>query len=837
MLLTGCLASCQAASPYNQKHPQCQGVCLLEGANLLCLQPFGTFTDLKFNLLIFHQGAETAALDLGVVDENVVGAVGWRDEAEALLSVEPLHSSLCHTFKTFSCYRTLRLEYWVDNQPRPSVSRFGDTAIVLSQFHRLFTEMNRFFGEEIASLITERHQGTCTHMVTLPARPARYAEWPEWAVVRDVDKLYEHQAEAAQRAWNGEHVVLATGTSSGKSLAYQLPVITTLLNDPTACALYITPTKALGSDQLTSIRHDVQAAPYDGDTPIDARRHIRDAARWVFTNPDMLHTILLNHKQWQRLFRHLTYVVVDECHAYRGVFGAHVALVLRRLRRIAAHYGSHPTFFFASATSADPAAHASRLLGLPVTAVTDDASPTGARTIMLWQPDKSAVADAAGFMATSIAEGARTLGFVRSRRQAEIVALRCAEELAMMGRIDLSHRVASYRSGYLAEDRRKLERMLDSGELLGVASTNALELGIDVGGLDTVIISGYPGTVASFWQQAGRAGRRGQGALAAFIARDDPLDTYLVHHPEALLDRPLEQHVFDPTNPFVLRTHMLAAAVEIPLTDEDIAEFHAEKVVEELVAEKLMRHRKRWYAMEAPATLRGGSEVSIVDSTDGRLLGTIDRARAMTQTHPGAVYLHQGESFVIDSLDDDLALAHPEEPEWTTYARTTKNIRILDEVSDWVSNVDVEVTEQVIGYTRDSEIIPLDMPPQVLKTRAVVFTAHGSPGALHAAEHAAIGLLPLFATCDRWDLGGLSTVYEGMPTIFIYDGQGGAGFVDCGFRRFKEWMTATYETIRLCECESGCPSCVQSPKCGNGNEPLDKAGALELLADVIKRLG
>jgi len=429
------------------------------------------------------------------------------------------------------------------------------------------------------------------------------------------------------------------------------------------------------------------------------------------------------------------------------------------------------------------------------------------------------------------------LGFVRSRRQAEIVALRCAEELAMMGRIDLSHRVASYRSGYLAEDRRKLERMLDSGELLGVASTNALELGIDVGGLDTVIISGYPGTVTSFWQQAGRAGRRGQGALAAFIARDDPLDTYLVHHPEALLDRPLEQHVFDPTNPFVLRTHMLAAAVEIPLTDEDIAEFHAEKVVEELVAEKLMRHRKRWYAMEAPATLRGGSEVSIVDSTDGRLLGTIDRARAMTQTHPGAVYLHQGESFVIDSLDDDLALAHPEEPEWTTYARTTKNIRILDEVSDWVSNVDVEVTEQVIGYTRDSEIIPLDMPPQVLKTRAVVFTAHGSPGALHAAEHAAIGLLPLFATCDRWDLGGLSTVYEGMPTIFIYDGQGGAGFVDCGFRRFKEWMTATYETIRLCECESGCPSCVQSPKCGNGNEPLDKAGALELLADVIKRLG
>ena len=774
-------------------------------------------------------------------------------------------------------------------------------------------------GEELAAAITRRFPAsTCTYSTVQAARPAQYVPWPEWIhpplrahlAEEGISALYSHQAATAELAHEGHDVVVATGTSSGKSLGYLLPVLTALATDPTACALYLTPTKALGSDQLQAVSaltrtveglESVHPAPYDGDTPVEARSGIRDAARFVFTNPDMLHvSVLAHHARWARVLRRLRFIVVDECHTYRGVFGAHVALVLRRLLRLAAHYGSAPTVILASATANDPAAHAANLLGRPVTAVTADGAPTGARSVLLWEPGflegvegengapvrRAATSEAAGLMASFVAEGARTLTFVRSRRSAELVALRTAEDLSAMGRPDFARRIAAYRAGYLAEDRRRLERQLDDGTLLGVATTNALELGIDVGGLDAVVTAGFPGTVASFWQQAGRAGRRGQGSIVVLVARDEPMDTYLVHHPEALLGRPVERSVFNPRNPYVLRGHVYCAAVEKPLSEADVAAFGAAEVVDELTAAGLLRRRPRgWFPtplIDAPVTpdtthaavnLRGGSgeEVMIVDVSDGRLLGTVDAARAASTVHPGAVYLHQGESFVIEDLDfdDHVALARPDVPDYTTIARSETDIRILDRPGEdalvnyapglWVANVEVEVTDRVTGYLvkladgSTADVVPLDMPEQRLITRAVAYTvdplaldamgvtAGETPGTLHAAEHATIGLLPLIATCDRWDIGGVSTALHPdtmLPTVFVYDGHpGGAGFADEGFARFPEWIEATFEAVRSCGCESGCPSCVQSPKCGNGNNPLDKAGALKLLGALVTMTG
>ncbi|WP_257181609.1 DEAD/DEAH box helicase [Corynebacterium cystitidis] len=776
--------------------------------------------------------------------------------------------------------------------------------------------MSTSFGHEIIGEIQRRFtSSTITHATTSAPVAARYGHWPAWVhprlrkVLNDegVDRLFVHQVQCAEAAWAGNDVVIATGTSSGKSLGYLLPVLSTLAADPTACALYLTPTKALGSDQLHSVQRlvrevedlgGVHPAPYDGDTPTEARAGIRETTRFVFSNPDMVHaSMLAAHPRWARVLRHLKYVVVDECHTYRGVFGANVALVLRRLLRIARMYGADPVVVLASATVADPAGQASRLIGRDIVAVTEDTAPQGERTIALWEPGfiegaegengapvrRAATTEAAEIMAVLVAEGLRTLTFVRSRRAAEIVAMRAAEELVVAGRADFASRVASYRAGYLAEDRRELERKLDAGELVGVATTNALELGIDVGGLDAVVMAGFPGTVASFTQQAGRAGRRGQGSVVVMVARDEPMDTYLVNHPEALLGRPVENSVFNPTNPYVLWGHMYCAAVEAPLTQADIEAFGAQDVVDDLSARGFLRRRPHgWFAVpqlegdvtpesaHSAVSLRGGSgeEVMIVDISDGRLLGTIDSARAGAQVHEGAVYIHQGEHYVIEELDLEgyIALAKPEAVDYSTQARSTTTIRIVPgELDDehlinyspglWVANVDAEVTDRVTGYVvrladgTVSEHIPLDLPEQTLITRAVAYTidpqaleamgisAGEIPGALHAAEHATIGMLPLLATCDRWDIGGVSTALHQdtmLPTVFVYDGHpGGAGFADEGFARFHEWITATFEAVQACGCESGCPSCVQSPKCGTGNQPLDKAAALKLLGALV----
>lgn len=476
-------------------------------------------------------------------------------------------------------------------------------------------------------------------------------------------------------------------------------------------------------------------------------------------------------------------------------------------------------------------------------------------------------------MADLVVEGARTLTFVRSRRGAELTALSTKHLLAEVDP-SLPERVASYRAGYLAEDRRQLERSLADGTLLGVATTNALELGIDIAGLDAVVVAGFPGTVASFWQQAGRAGRRGEGSLVVLVARDDPLDTYLVHHPQSLLGIPAEAAVIDPTNPYILGPHLLCAATELPLSDGDVAEFDAAELLADYARQGLIRRRAHGWFTTADSTahaavdIRGGIglQVAIVDADSGRLLGTVDGDRAPATAHPGAVYLHQGESFVVDTidLDEGLALVHAETPEWTTAARERTEIGVTGVLDHHeygpvtVALVEVEVTHQVVGYLRRLssgqvlDHVDLDMPVHTLPTRAVMYTitpdlleSAGVPadrvaGALHAAEHAAIGLLPLVATCDRGDIGGVSTALHadtGLPTVFVYDGHpGGAGFADRAHTRVGPWLTATRDAIVACACTAGCPSCVQSPKCGNGNNPLDKAGAVALLTAVLSAL-
>jgi DEAD/DEAH box helicase domain-containing protein len=740
-----------------------------------------------------------------------------------------------------------------------------------------------------------------THVEHVPPRAGRQADWPAWTAPLLVERLrhagverpWEHQVQAAELARGGQSVVVATGTASGKSLAYLLPVLSALLEDDRAGALYLSPTKALATDQLRAVRSlslaAVRAATYDGDTPREERDWVRRHGRLVLTNPDMLHVgVLPRHGDWASFLRGLRYVVVDECHTYRGVFGSHVALLLRRLRRVCARYGSSPVFVLASATVSEPEVSASRLVGLPVAAVTDDASPHGATEFALWEPPlqesfgagehgapvrRSAGAETGELLADCVAEGARTIAFVRSRRGAESVALGARRALSEAAP-ELVPRVAAYRAGYLPEERRVLERRLQAGELLGVAATNALELGVDVAGLDAVLLTGWPGTVASVWQQAGRAGRAGQPALAVFVARDDPLDTYLVHHPDALFGRAVEATVLDPSNPYVLGPHLCCAAAELPLTDDDLPLFGPEKEVRlllaDLVRRGLLRHRPRgwfWTSRERPEVdLRGtgGPPVRLVEAGTGRLLGTVDAAASHSQAHEGAVYLHQGASYVVESLDleESVALVRADEPEWSTSARDVTDVRVVEELRSrsWpgveLAFGTVDVSNQVVSFLRkrlgSGEVLgeePLDLPPRELRTRAVWYVVQPSvlaaagiepgdvPGAAHAAEHAAIGLLPLFATCDRWDIGGVSTAVHadtGACTVFVYDGHpGGAGFAERGYERAGAWLTATRDAVAACECAAGCPSCVQSPKCGNGNEPLDKAAAVRLLTALL----
>jgi DEAD/DEAH box helicase domain-containing protein len=776
------------------------------------------------------------------------------------------------------------------------------------------------FGSELLAAAvagSEPDEHPLRHVAELPPRHGHPRPWPNWAepdVIHaftsgGISSPWAHQLDAAELAHAGRHVIIGTGTASGKSLAYQLPILNALATDPRARALYISPTKALGRDQLRAAHtliaaiprlRDVAPSAYDGDSPAEVRRFARERSRWLFSNPDMVHlTLLRDHSRWAVFLRGLRYLVVDECHYYRGVFGSNVAMVLRRLLRLCARYSvrpaATPTVIFASATTAAPSASATELIGQPVEEITEDTSPQGPRTVALWEPAlrtdltgengapvrRSAGAEAARVMADLIAEGARTLTFVRSRRGAELTALATRTRLDDIAP-ELTEKVASYRAGYLPEDRSALERALADGQLRGLATTNALELGVDIAGLDAVVLAGFPGTVTSFWQQAGRSGRRGQGALVMLIARDDPLDTYLVHHPAALLDKPIERVVIDPANPYILGPQLLCAATELPLDDAEVRTLGAEEVAGALVDDGLLRRRSgRYYPAPGvdphPAVdIRGADpfrdgQIMIVEADTGRLLGTTGAGQAPASVHPGAIYLHQGESYLVDSLDFDegLAFVHGEDPGYATFARELTDITVTGAGERCVFGsvtlglVPVSVTSRVVGYLRRRltgeviDFIDLDMPTRTLDTTAVMYTIAPEalscngidgpriPGSLHAAEHAAIGLLPLVAGCDRGDIGGLSAAAgpeptdssERPPSVFVYDGYpGGAGFAERGFRQASTWLSATAAAIEACECPEGCPSCVQSPKCGSGNEPLDKAGAIRVLRLVLAEL-
>ena len=743
-----------------------------------------------------------------------------------------------------------------------------------------------------------------THLELLPARAASAVPWPSWAPDELVERwhrlgvpaLWTHQRAAAEHAHEGRCVVVATGTGSGKSLAYQLPALTAVLAGRTAAdgrgasVLYLAPTKALAADQARALRvldpPGVRIGSYDGDTPMEERDWVRRFAGYVLTNPDMLHAgILPGHARWANFLRALRFVVIDEAHAYRGVFGAHVAQVIRRLRRICASYGSDPVFVLASATTAEPAATAERLVGQRVAAVTEDGSPRGETAFALWEPPvisargehgapvrRSAVAEVADLLGDLVLDDAQTVAFVRSRRAAEGVAGAVRDRLGPT-RPDLAARVAAYRGGYLPEERRVLEGALHDRRLLALASTNALELGVDIAGLDAVLLAGYPGTRASVWQQVGRAGRAGGRALAVLVARDDPLDSYLAHHPEALFGTPVEATVFDPDNPYVLAPHLAAAAAELPLQESDLELFGpaAASAIDGLTEAGLLRRRPTgwfWTSRDRAtdlADLRGsGATVRVVEASTGRMLGTVDAASAHRSVHEGAVYVHQGGTYLVQTLDlgDAAAVVVAAEPDYVTYAREVSDLRVLSVLDQqaWGRATahlgEVQVTGQVVSYVRrrarTGEFLSehaLNLPERTLHTVAVWWTLPADllaaagirgpaiGGALHAAEHAAIGLLPLFATCDRWDIGGLSHPSHPdthLPTIFVHDGhQGGSGFAERGFHAAVAWLTATRDLIAACSCADGCPGCVQSPKCGNGNAPLDKAGAARLFDTLL----
>jgi DEAD/DEAH box helicase domain-containing protein len=732
-------------------------------------------------------------------------------------------------------------------------------------------------GEEVA------------YRTEIPSRTAALAPLPEslHGRVRDallekgIDRLYRHQAATFTAAERGEHVLVATGTASGKTLAFNLPVLNALAAEPKLRALYLYPTKALAQDQARALGAltvpRLRAAIYDGDTEAERRWQIRKWANLILTNPDMLHVgVLPHHDRWGDVLQNLRYVIVDEAHVYRGVFGSHVGNVLRRLRRAARIYGADPQFLLASATIANPGELARGLVGLDVTVIDADAAPRAARTVAFWNPPlldeemglrASTLGEGARLLAGLVSQGLRTICFAKSRKAAELIHRFACERVDP----ETAERLSPYRAGYTPSQRREIERRLVEGELLGVTATDALELGIDIGLLDCALSVGFPGTVASLRQQWGRAGRTGHG-LAVLVASEDALDQFFMREPEALLERRVEAAILDHTNPRVLDGHVRAGAFEAPLDERD-ADVLGEEALERAVVLADTGELKRtsagyvWGGRDYPAarfSLRSTTPdaFAVVEAGTGAVLGLVERERAYSTVHEGAIYLHMGNAYRVLSLDlpSHTALVEPFTGDYYTQAKkeTMTAIERADVVERRLgletSFGAVSVTEQVIAYQKRSirdqgvlDLVPLELPETTFETEAIWFLPEPSMlagldearllGALHAAEHTMIALLPLWAMCDRWDIGGLSTnlhFQTGRPTIFIYDGHaGGVGITERGFAQFEGWVADTARLLAGCPCESGCPSCVQSPKCGNLNEFLDKAGALLLLRRML----
>jgi DEAD/DEAH box helicase domain-containing protein len=698
-----------------------------------------------------------------------------------------------------------------------------------------------------------------------------------------IDFLWSHQAEALYAAAAGPTIV-TTGTASGKSLCFNLPVLHTLSSDSRARALYLYPAKALAQDQARALHAlgvpRARPAIYDGDTPREERQQIRRRSNIVLSNPDMLHLgILPNHRAWGDFFKNLAFVVVDEAHVYRGIFGSHVANVLRRLRRVANNYGTDPIFILASATIANPGELATRLTGLDdITVVDKDGSPGFKRTIAMWNPPitdeataarRSPLAEAADLLAELVIEGARTIVFMKSRKAVELMAHFAANTLESLGHPKLAERIAPYRAGYTAHQRRELEHKLQAGELLGVVATDALELGIDIGSLDAAICVTFPGTVASLRQMWGRAGRRGRG-LAIYVAGEDALDQFFCRHPDEFLERPVEAAILDNENEQLYAAHLLCAAHEGPLADGDAETLGPRwrDTAIRLVGSGDLRERPDGTFVPrrtdgfpaADVSLRSASKdgVAIVDTVSGEVLGDVDAGRAPSTVHEGAVYLHGGRQYEVAALDlhDSRALVHPfsgdyyTQPKRDTDTQIEKLIARRETLGVRLNFGTVIVSDQVLAYQRKRlsdheavDLVPLELPRTSFMTQALWYELDiDGPimellGALHAAEHSQIAVLPLLAMCDRWDIGGLSTnlhAQTGGPTIFIYDGHpGGIGIARRGYDAFEQLVDDAHRLVSECPCEKGCPSCVQSPKCGNLNEPLAKAGCVELMGRML----
>ena len=760
---------------------------------------------------------------------------------------------------------------------------------------RVYGRIARFFGmtRALFEIITAARFDEVVVETPLPSREGRTAPLPDdlhHILVERLEKsgvqsLWVHQREAWDVAGRGEHFIVTTGTASGKSMCFNLPVVDGLLRRPHARALYLYPTKALAQDQVRRLQDlsvgIVPCAVYDGDTPSEARRVARAQARALLTNPDMISMAMLpHHERWGDFFLNLDYVVIDEAHAYRGVFGSHVGNVLRRLRRVAWFYGAEPQFLLASATISNALDHARELTGLEMTLIDNDGAPLGRRRMVMWNPPiidevlnlrRSSMVDAAQVLAEFVRNEVRTICFTKSRRSAETVYQRTVNILQDTAP-DLAGRLSPYRAGYTPAQRRGIEERLFSGDLLAVVSTNALELGIDVGALDAAMTVGYPGTVASLWQQWGRAGRGKSDSVALLIAGSDALEQFFVRHPQELLTRPVEAATVDPTNPFIHDRHLVAAAYERQLTEDDTRFFGpglVEAAMRQTEAGTLRHQDGSWFVRgnDYPAgaiSLRSSSsdQFTIVDEETGDIVGTQEAESAFSFLHPGAVYLHMGESYLVTTLDLEGRVAAVRRffDSYYTQPRRQSSTEIL------ACSLDagfgplrlflgtVAVSSQVIAFqkkrTGSDEVLSveeLDLPVQHFVTEAVWFTVPLElieerdlprlPGGLHALEHALIALLPLLAMCDRWDIGGLSTPVHDqteLPTIFVHDGHpGGVGIARRGFHQFGSWLATARDLLRGCPCESGCPSCIQSPKCGNWNEPLDKDLALGLLDAVL----
>ncbi len=757
----------------------------------------------------------------------------------------------------------------------------------------MFFRQSRMKPDLFELLSPERFPQVATRTV-LPARPGKSASMPSDLHLQVVDalaaqgitRLWTHQAECWEASVAGRHFVVTTGTASGKSLCFNLPVLDGLLRDPHARAIYLYPTKALAQDQLRRLRllagKQVEVATYDGDTPSAARNTARQKARVLLTNPDMINVgVLPRHERWDDFLYNLRYVVIDEAHTYRGVFGSNVANVLRRLRRVASFYGAEPQFILASATIRNAAEHAAALTGLEVDHISGDGAPTGPRQIVFWQPPlvqeelnvrRGATVEAADLLAELMRHGVRSICFTKSRRAAELIYQQTADRFKEADH-DLAGRLSPYRAGYTPEQRRHIEERLFSGDLLAVVSTSALELGIDIGALDAAITVGHPGTMASLWQQWGRAGRGKGRSLGVFVAGNDALEQFFVKNPQELLTRDVEAATVDFANPFIHLRHLSAAAYEGPLLPDDACFFGTalQGALERGVEEGCLRVKSgAWFYSGAdfPAaviSLRSavGEQFTIVEEDTGDIVGTEGAETAFSMLHPGAVYLHMGDTYLVTRLDIDehLAVVRPFWDAYHTQARRESDTRILHEdLCQTCANVtlhlgQISVTTRVVGFQKkrlgSNEVLgseELDMPAQEFVTESMWFTIPAEllqteaqllrlPGAIHAIEHALIALLPLYAMCDRWDIGGLSTPVHSQtesPTVFVYDGHaGGVGISRQGFERFSEWARDAQRLIRDCPCEGGCPSCIQSPKCGNLNEPLDKEAALQLLGSML----